>query len=307
MLKIGFVGLDTSHVTAFARLLDEMRNEGRTPAGKVTMAWPGGSPDFALSRDRVEGFTRTLRDEHGVAIAASPEEVAGACDVVFIESVDGRVHLEQFRRVAPFRKPTFVDKPFATTLADAREMLRLAAAHGVALMSCSSLRYAEALQAALARGRGDIVGCDAFGPASEAPPQPGLFWYGCHGVEMMVAAMGAGCREVRCLRTRCHDLLTAVWHDGRVASCHGLREAHAVFGITLHRREAAEVIDPQAGRPAYAGLLDAILGSLPQGRSAVPAEEMLQVVAILEAANRSRENDGAPVAAEDVRAPAACR
>ena len=295
MLKIGFIGLDTSHVTAFTKLLNDPRSEHHIAGAKVTVAWPGGSPDFDLSRDRVEGFTKTLRDEYHVQIVDSPEAVADACDLLFIESVDGRVHREQFSRTVRFGKPTFIDKPLATTLADAREIVRLAEASGVPLMSSSSLRFADALQEALAGGRDDILGCDVFGPMSEQPTQPGLIWYGCHSVEMMVAAMGAGCAEVRCLRTDGHDLLTALWKDGRVASLHGLRGGQGKFGMTLHRKGSCVFIDGGVGRPCYAGLLAAILGSLPDRRSAVPACEMLEIIAIMEAANQSRANNGVPV------------
>jgi hypothetical protein len=296
MQKIGFIGLDTSHVVAFTELLNDPKNQWHLEGARVTVAWPGGSPDFPKSIDRVPGFTETLRDKFGVAIVDSPEAVAAACDLVFIESVDGRVHLEQFKRTLPFGRPTFIDKPFALKLADAREMVRLAEAAGIPLMSGSSLRYADELQKSLAAGRDDICGCNVFGPMQIEPMQPGLFWYGCHTIEMMVAAMGVGCCEVRCPCNEGHDLLTAVWKDGRMASYHGLRGAHGRFGIVIHRKGGVEVIDPHAGKPFYVGLVTALLANLTQKRSGIPSAEMIEVVAIIEAANRSRAQQGAPVA-----------
>lgn len=293
--RIGFIGLDTSHVSAFAKILNDPAHPNHLAGAKVTVAYPGGSPDFPLSINRVEGFTKELREQHGVRIVESPEAAAEAADLVFIESVDGRVHREMFQRTAKFKKPTFVDKPFAVVLADAEEMVRLAREHGVPLMSCSSLRYAEDLQKALAGGREGILGCDVFGPMAEESTQPGLFWYGCHSVEMMVTAMGPGCREARCVRTESHDLLTAVWGDGRIASLHGLRGAHGKFGLNLHRKEGPQFVDASGGRPYYVGLLEAILRSLPEGRSDVPAAEMIEVVRIIEAANRSRQEGGRPL------------
>jgi predicted dehydrogenase len=298
MHSIGFIGLDTSHVTAFAKLLNDPASEHHVPGGRVTVAWPGGSPDFALSADRVAGFTATLRDDFGVRMVDGPEAVAEACDLLFIESVDGRVHRGQFERTVKYGRPTFIDKPFATTLADARAMARLAAEAGVPLMTASSLRFADALQATLAKGRADIVGCNAFGPMSEQATQPGLFWYGCHTVEILLAVMGPGCRDVSCRRTETHDLLTAWWSDGRAATLHGLRGAHSVFGVTLHRPGGPETPDLRAGRPGYAAMLAAILDSIPHGRSAVPMDESLEIVALIEAANRSRQNDGARVTLE---------
>lgn len=295
MLTIGLIGLDTSHVVAFTSLLNNPEHEFHVPGGSVSVAFPAGSPDYDKSSSRVEGFTAKLRDEWGVRLVDCPEAVAESCDLVMIESVDARQHLDQFKQTLPYRKPTYIDKPFALKLSEAREMIRLSEEAGVALMSCSALRYADGLQLALASGREDVCGCDVFGPMAYDAVQAGLFWYGCHSVEMMVAAMGPGCREVRCVCNDGHDLLTAIWEDGRMASLHGLRDVHHQFGITLHRKDQAQFVNASEGRPFYAGLLQAIMANLPENRSAVPAAEMIEIVAIMEAGNRSRQQGGITV------------
>ena len=295
-IRIGLIGLDTSHVSVFSRLLNDLEDPDHIPGAQVTTGFPGGSPDLALSIDRVEKFTSELRDQRGVRIVGTPEEVAEAVDLVMITSVDGRVHRGQFERIAGCGKPVFMDKPFALTSADAREMLRLAEEKGIPLMSCSSLRYAEHLAGALSGGREEITGCDVSGPMAELENPPGLFWYGCHSVEMMVAIMGTGCREVRCFRNEGTDLLTAEWNDGRVATLRGSRASHHKFGALLHRKDGAQFADCSTGRSNYVGLLNAILASLPMGSSAVPPDEMIEVVRIIEAANTSRVDDGCTVA-----------
>lgn len=295
MKSIGLIGLDTTHVVEFTKLLNDETHEHHVKGGRVTTAWPGGSPDFALSANRVEGFTKELQEKHGITIAASPEAVAEEADIVFIEAVDGRTHRGLLERTLPFGKPTFVDKPFALTTEDALAMLAAAEKAGVPLMSSSALRYADQLVAALANGRDGILGCEIFGPAAEEPTQPGLFWYGCHSIEMMLAIMGPGCRTVRCVRTDTHDALTAVWADGRVATYHGLRKAHWKFGATLHRADGVQSVDPSNGRPFYVGLLEAVMANLPAGRSGIPLRETLEVVAILDGGNRSAANDGGTV------------
>src|SRR3954449_4245839 len=122
-LKIGMVGLDTSHVVAFTGLLNEPSNPYHVAGGKVVAAFPGGSPDMDVSRSRFEGFTKTLREKYAVEMKDSPEAVAEAVDLVMILSVDGRVHRAQFEQTAKFKKPTFIDKPFAVTVEDAEAML----------------------------------------------------------------------------------------------------------------------------------------------------------------------------------------
>ena len=107
----------------------------------MVAAFPGGSPDFGLSWNRVEAFTAQVREESGVAILDSSATVAKLCDALIITSVDGRVHLKQLEEIAPFGKPVFIDKPFATSSTDALSMLSLAQKHETPLMISSALRY----------------------------------------------------------------------------------------------------------------------------------------------------------------------
>jgi len=292
MIKIGLIGLDTSHATAFTALLNDPTNPNHREGGKVVAGWPGGSPDFANSANRVEGFTNELREKYQVEMMDSPEAVAKAVDLIFITAVDGRVHPELLSKVAPFGKPVFIDKPFALTADGAKEMIDRAAKEGIPLMSCSSLRYSEFLLEAMKEGREGILAADFYGPMNEVETQPGLFWYGCHAVEMMVTVMGTGCREVSCHKSESNDVLTAIYEDGRMATLHGLRGSHSKFGAVLHRASGPVTIDASGGRPFYLGTIDAIMDNLPNGQSPIPAEEMLEVVAIIEAGNASREANG---------------
>src|SRR5215218_5100605 len=108
-LKIGLVGLDTSHVVAFSKCFNKPGDAEHVPGGRVTCAFAGGSKDFALSADRVEKFSHQVRDEYGVQILDKPEVVAEGVDLLFITAVDGRTHLDYVRRTISARRPTFID------------------------------------------------------------------------------------------------------------------------------------------------------------------------------------------------------
>ena len=293
--SVGLIGLDTSHAVAFTRLLNDPESEFHVCGGKVTTAYAGGSPDVEMSISRVDGFTATLRDDFGVTLCDSPEAVADACDLVFIETIDGRIHRQLFERIAPFGKPTFIDKPFTIDPDEAKVILELAAGSAVPVMSCSALRYADNLQAALNDdAAGGISGCDTFGPMNILEPFEGLYWYGVHMAEMLVTALGAGCRRVQAYKNANHDVIACEWDDGRMGVIHGLREQHKQFGITLHRRDGMTFHNISANqRPYYASLLDAIFRSLPEGRSDIPESEMLEVIRIMDAANSSRRTGAA--------------
>src|SRR5262249_55777685 len=70
-LRAGIIGLDPSHVVAFTALLNGPKAEGALKGVRVVAAYPGGSPDLPASRDRVAGYTKTLRDKYHVEIVGS--------------------------------------------------------------------------------------------------------------------------------------------------------------------------------------------------------------------------------------------
>jgi predicted dehydrogenase len=200
-----------------------------------------------------------------------------------------RAHRALFERIVKFKRPTFIDKPFTTSLADAKAIFALAEENKVPVMSCSSLRYADGLTDMLAKGS-PVIGCDAFGPMDLLPQLLGYFWYGVHVVEVMQRVMGTGCQSVSVVKTDDFDLLTARWGDGRVATMRGVRNGHKKFGVTLHRKDDFDFVNLMQNKRAwYANMLEAILKSLPQGTSDVKPEDTLEVIRIIEAANESRE------------------
>ncbi|WP_145027104.1 Gfo/Idh/MocA family protein [Paenibacillus sp. Y412MC10] len=290
-LKIAIIGLDTSHAPLFAELLNNPDHPHHVRGGKVTAAYPGGSPDFELSIGRVDKFTAEVRDNSGVPIAQSIQEAAGNADAILLLSVDGRVHLEQFRQIVPYGKPVFIDKPFAITTRDAKAIYRLAQEHGIPLMSCSSVRWSEGLGRALdSADQGNIIGVDTYGPMELQPTQPGFYWYGIHAADMLYRSMGKGCKEVTVTTNTDHDLAVGVWEDGRVGTLRGNRKGNRRFGALIHREQGTEHVDVYAdGKPYYASMMEEVIRMFQTGAAPIDMMETLEVIAFLEAANESRE------------------
>src|SRR2546430_924867 len=129
-IRLGIIGTDTSHVTAFAKLLNDPLVPDHVPGAVIVAAYKGGSPDIESSASRVNGFAEELRTKWKVKFYPDIPTLCKNVDAVLLESNDGRVHLEQAKAVIAAHKPVFVDRPLASTLADAREIARLAKAAG---------------------------------------------------------------------------------------------------------------------------------------------------------------------------------
>src|ERR1051326_2001912 len=196
-LRIGIIGCDTSHVTAFTETLNNPQAKGHVAGGKVVAAYKGGSDDIPESANRGNGYVKTLTEKYGVKMYDSIEEMCTNVDAVFLESLDGRPKLQQLTPVLAAKKRVFVDKPMAATLHDVMEMFALAKRMRVPIFSSSSLRFASNTVAVHNGLIGTVTNAETYGPCELEPHHPDLFWYGIHGVEALYAMMGTGCLSVR--------------------------------------------------------------------------------------------------------------
>ena len=297
VLRAGIIGCDTSHVVAFTRLLNDPKAEGELAGVKVVAAYPGGSPDIPASADRLEMFTKTLRDM-GVEIVDSIPALLEKVDVVLLESVDGRPHLKQVIPVFEAGKPVFIDKPVAGSLSDALEIYRLAKKHNVPCFSSSSLRFSSSIREMRDNPKvGKVLGCTAYSPCSIEEHHPDLFWYGVHGVEALFTIMGPGCESVTRTHTEEADVVVGRWKDGRIGTYRGIRGGKSAYGAVVFGSKAIA----SAGRyEGYEPLLVEICKFFRTGKPPVSAEETLDIFAFMEAADESRRQDGKPVKIEDV-------
>jgi len=291
-LKLGIIGLDTSHVTAFTRLINDPSHPDHLAGGKVVAAFKGGSPDIPSSADRIDGFTRQLQQEMGVEIVPSIEDLCRKVDAVLLESVDGRPHLEQARPVILAGKPLFIDKPLAGSLKDAVEIMQLAEKHGVPVFSSSSYRYYSSLTSLLKKDAGEIRSVISYGPCSLESHRPDLFWYGIHPVEALFTVLGPGCETVSRTSTENTDIVTGVWSDGRVGNLHGIRNGKTPHGVIVFGTKDVLIQGEEGG---YAPLVKEIMTFFQTGKSPVEPLETLNIYAFMEAADASKREGGKPV------------
>lgn len=296
-IRAGIIGCDTSHVPAFTAALNDPDAAGDLADVDVVAAFPGGSPDLPSSRDRVEGYTQELRDK-GIEIVDSIPALLERVDVVLLESVDGRPHLAQVRPVLAAKKPVFIDKPVAGSLADAVEIFQLAEKHGTPCFSSSSLRFSPGILGMRSNEQiGEVVGCDVYAPCALEEHHPDLFWYGVHGVEMLFTIMGPGCTSVARTHTDGTDIATGVWRDGRIGTFRGLRQGASNYGAMVFGTKG---IAPSGSYAGYVPLVEEIAKFFKSGAPPVPAAETLEIFTFMEAADESKRQGGRPVTTQSV-------
>lgn len=292
-IRVGIIGLDTSHAVAFTKILNKETPGPETAGVRVVAAYPKGSPDIESSVSRVPGYTEEVR-KLGVEIVDSIDQLLTKVDAVLLETNDGRPHLEQVRPVLKAGKPVFIDKPIAASLADAVTIFAEAKAAGVPLFSASSLRYGKATLAARAGSLGRIKSCETFSPASLEKTHPDLFWYGIHGVESLFTVLGTGCQSVKRGKTADGKIeVVGQWSDGRSGT---FREGSGYGGKAVGDKGEGEV----GKYDGYEPLVVDIVRFFRTGKPLMTAEETLEIYAFMEAADESKRRDGAVVTIAEV-------
>ncbi|HVK04785.1 MAG TPA: Gfo/Idh/MocA family oxidoreductase [Armatimonadaceae bacterium] len=296
MIRIGMVDFDTSHVVAFTQRLNHVDiGPEHHIAGdaKVVAGCPGSSD---IMPERIPGYVEQMKG-YGVPLVERPEDLLGQIDAVMVESQQGSKHLERARPFLEAGLPTFIDKPFAGSLAQADEIISLARKHGAPLMSCSPLRYApEVLEAqAKQETNGRLLTADVWSTAILHEGNPGLQHYGIHGVEMLFALMGPGCVEARTAFQPGGEVVTGRWSDGRLGVMRGLRDGQGGFGFAAHYEKGHHVATIQ-GAAYYTEMIKRIVAMFATREEPIALAETREIAAFMDAALTSAQRDGAPVA-----------
>lgn len=276
MKKIGFIDyfLDEWHANNYPQWI----RESCKASGKdwdVAYAWadtdkPGGLDTAAWCR------------KFGVEPAASIEEVVERSDYLILLSPDNPEHHERLAAVPlASGKPVYIDKTFSPDLASGKRIFAMAEAGGTPMFSTSALRFAKEFagypDSTVNRDTLEYVA--AFGP--------GRFDnYAVHQLEMIVTLMGAGARRIKNLSTEHGRLLVVDYGEGRMASMQQM--SANPFHAALQLKNGEGVFIEQCS-DFFQRLIEAMLRFFETREPAVPKEETLEVMALLETGARALE------------------
>ncbi|MDY0170502.1 MAG: Gfo/Idh/MocA family oxidoreductase [Thermoguttaceae bacterium] len=299
-IRVGIIGLDTSHAPAYTKLLNQTEDDEELAGARVVAANVKGSYDLEVSVVRQPGITEQM-EKFGVPITGSIGELLEKVDTVILTTNDGHPRLSQTLQVLRARKPVFVDKPASASLADLIAIYDAAKQLDVPIFTSSSLRYIENAAEDAAGEHGQVLGVDTYGPASMEPSHPDLYWYLIHAVEPLVAIMGPDIESVSRTHTEGQDVVVARWKDGRIGTVRGMRQRNPGFGGTVFTDKGTFQLGASRG---YRPLVVDILRMFRTGEVAVPVEQSIAIYALMDAADESKRLGGAPVSVPDLIAKA---
>lgn len=295
VIKIGIIGLDTSHSTAFTELLNGDSDDKFVKEFEVVAAYPYGSKTIQSSYERIPGYIEEVK-KHGVEITSSIAELLDKVDCVMLETNDGRIHLEQAMEVFKSGKICYIDKPIGATLGQAIAIYEMAEKYNVPIFSSSALRYSPQNQKLRNGEFGKILGADCYSPHKVEPTHPDFGFYGIHGVETLYTLMGTGCESVNRMSSKDADVVVGRWKDGRIGTFRGIKEGPAIYGGTAYTPKGSIAA---GGYEGYKVLLDQILTFFKTGVAPISKEETIEIFTFMKASNMSKEQNGKIVTMEE--------
>lgn len=293
MFKLGIIGSDNSHAIAFSQLanLEEGRGGLKIPDVQVTHIY-GTDPE------RTKEVAEAGQIPH---IATKSEEMLAAVDGVICVWRHGAKHLPDTLPFIKAGKPAFIDKPLATTVADARQLIETAQQAKIGFSSFSTLRYAQPTVdfiAALGEGVGEVVSGVSTGPAHLDSEYGGIFFYGIHAVELMHAAFGYGVESVSTVANGPNAHVACAYPDGRIVTLNLLGDkAKYAFHLTAFGSKGLDTHLVDSATAYYEGMR-VFVDAMKNGTWPLTPEQLLEPVQVLVAAERSMETGRAVTLAE---------
>lgn len=247
----------------------------RLDTAKVVKVW---DPDKSAAQK--------LADICGIAnVADTAEQCSDGVDAVLI--IDDGSGAQWNYAMHPLRKgvPIFCDKPLAMTAREAQGVARLVRETRTPFMSASSLRFVPDI----IKLRQELPQLGAVHLANAVCGNE-LVYYGIHALSMIYAVLGRGAVSAINVGQPGRNLVRLRFEHQRdvmltVADKEWMR---AGYQITLYGEKGWRTVTPVL-TDLYAYLLEAFIDFVKTGKESVPIEEEVEVIAALEAGQRSLE------------------
>lgn len=319
-VKVGILGMDNFGAVAYTEFLNRPHAEGVFAGVRVVAAYPIGSDDYPDSANLLAQWKKQLQDMYQnpkdpkdavppIEMVNSVDELLKRVDAVMIFSMDGRLHLSQATAVLKARKPLFISRPLAATVADAVAILKLADELKVPCWSSSQHRFSAGFSGMRNHPEvGRVIGCDVYGGYNTKAPAADMLTQTVHSLETLATIMGPGIKTVSCTSTPTTESITAVWNDGRVGTYRGIKEGAVKYSATVfgdkgvstagiygHGVPVNGVVPTNDKYVGYEGLAAEIAKFFKGGPVPVTAAETLEIFAVMQAAEESKAKNGVPV------------
>jgi predicted dehydrogenase len=228
-------------------------------------------------------------------VVAKPEDVIGHVDAAIISTDDGDDHVRRARPFIEAGLPVFVDKPMATNVADLNQFLRWHL-DGKTILSTSGMRYAPEIRQITDRREqlGELRWLTSFTSKT---------WerYGIHALEAVAPVLGPGFLRAQTNHQGGSNIVTLTHRSGVAVTLAAVHDAYGSFGaVHAYGTKGDIVLKLTDTYTAFRAQLVAFIELLRTGRAPLPFSQTIELMAVIIAGLRSREQAGRVVTVREI-------
>jgi len=269
--KIGFIDyyLDEWHANNYPQFFRQW-----TEGCEVAYAWG--------QIDKPNGLTsKQWGEKYGVEVLDTMEEVIEKSDVLIVLSPDNpEKHVELCRLPLASGKPTYIDKTFAPTLAEAKEIFAMAEAGHTPCYSSSALYYAGEYEAPRAKA---VEMIDSWGPGQ-------FEHYSIHQLEPIVSIIHDAPVRVLSIGTPAYPAILVDFEGGQRAKV-AVWRTNGGFAMNVGYQDGTgEHIDVTSN--FWEGCIKAMADFFHDPQPPVAHENTLRIISIIDAGKRAMKRPG---------------
>lgn len=276
MIKIAFLGCDSTHTEAFASRINQ---EGAPFHGiaRVVALW-GEDIEEATKKASALGIPK---------VTHTPEAALEGVDLAMVIGRFGESHFDVAMKALELGIPTFVDKPFTINATLASNLISYAAQKKVPLVSSSPLRFAKEVlsikESSTDRGKCIFVtvpaSCNDLGMD---PRFDTAFFYGIHGLEMLLQINGFDIQSLNTSYSENLIITTIQFKSGKTGVLELIRGTSEFYELGYSTPDGINRVSVCLDGSYYEEQLRRLLVNENLFQDFVPIESTFEAVKILE-------------------------
>src|SRR5215510_5001997 len=277
-IRIGVIGAENSHPVTYGQIFNRDR---KFPGCEVVGVW-GKTAEFAKQAAEKGQIPWIVRE---------PGEFMGKIDALIVDHRHAKYHLEAAWPFVEAGIPTFIDKPFCYRVSEGRKFLEMARAKKTPVTSFSTAargeRIIELKEQVKAIPR--IHHVISAGHCDVESPYGGVFFYGVHQIERLMAVFDENIQRVRVSRKGEDASATLVFASGMLATVI-LSKGRPPFELAVVTDQGVRKLESKSSGESLTPYKE-IVQLFREGKEARTHNSILRGIAILEALERSVKSD----------------
>ena len=279
MIKIAFIGCDSTHTEAYAKLFNF---ESSPLFGKAIV-----KSIYGESLEQAKEKAKKLNIHE---ISESLESAIEDVDLVMVIGRFGESHYKPTVEIIKKGIPVFVDKPFTVDINQAKKLSDLSKNFGTKLCSSSPLRFCKEVlewKEKLKKISHDLLSINVTVPANctDLGPDPRLnnsFFYGIHGIEILLELSGHDILRIdyQYHKSKINVILTSSDKKNHVLNL--LTDVSEFYWLDIHTKKESFHRNINLDESYYKNVGEFLIYDFINGKKTVNLESTLLAVSILD-------------------------